>query len=279
LKSRRSAIKVSQLEKRLGLKLLQRTTRKVSVTEAGRQYLSYCTEALDKLQQAELAVKNLSQIPKGKLKVAMPANLLEVLMPEVLIPFMQDFTKVSLEIIQTDHSLDMIEEQFDVLIQPGSEEIDDSSFIYRKLRTSQWVLVAAKRLLDEHGLTEQSASEAIEQLPYINISNRYKTTGNVSLQVQPSSCFYQGRKLNFKSRLSVNNTVSAIEALKKGIGLSILPDTMVEKGLASGELVQCLKGLDVHKTALYLIYPSRVGQAANVKEFVERLLAWFEFKR
>ena len=279
------SVKINQLETRLSIRLLNRTTRSVSLTEAGRLYLEHCLQALDALNTAEQSMQSLSEIPKGKLRVALPTNLIEVIMKTVIIPFMQDFPQVELDIIQSDYAVDLIHDRFDIIIQPGPEDIDDSSFIYRKLFSTSWKLVAAPLLLqkvlgvkvDKH--FKGIPAELAETIPFINISDRYQKLNKSHGQSQPVTCFVKGQKINFKQQFSFNNTYAVFESIKAGIGMSILPSGMCKAQLDSGEFVECFKECEIQGTALYMIYPARLGQPANSRKFIERIVQWSETRR
>ncbi|MCJ8314976.1 MAG: hypothetical protein HRU38_22915, partial [Saccharospirillaceae bacterium] len=256
-----------------------------SLTEAGRLYLGHCLKALEALTAAEQSMQTLSETPKGKLRVALPTNLVEVIMKTVLIPFMLDFPQVELDIIQSDYAVNLIHDSFDIIIQPGPEEIDDSSFIYRKLFSTKWKVVATPLLLQKVLGVEVDkrfkglSPELAETIPFINISDRYQKLNKSHKQLQPTTCFVSGKKINFKQQFSFNNTFAVLEAIRAGIGMSILPALMCKKELASGEFVECLKDYEIQNTALYMIYPARSGQPANSRKFIARIMQWAELRR
>mgnify|MGYP000234313334 CR=1 FL=1 len=258
--------KISQLEARLGIRLLQRTTRSVSLSESGAQYLSYCEQALAALQMGDDFIAGLSQIPTGRLRVSVPQNIVDFILPTVITPFLQQYPKVNLEMIQSHHHVDLITDNFDIVIRSTSDEIQDSTLIYRKIRHSEWALVASAQHITEFGLA--TTVQALLQQPSVG-------TVSESGQGHAKTMFHwQGQKVGLKHRFGVNNMNSAILAIKAGLGFGLVPRGMVARELARRELVEISDDISIKPTALYVIYPSRSGQPAKAKAFVDALVQW-----
>jgi len=260
--------KVSQLEKRLNIRLLQRTTRKVSLTEAGQQYLSYCLAALDQLDKGEQFISELSETPQGLLRVCIPQNMADVLIKNLIPTFLKAYPKVQLELIQTSKTPDLVSESFDLAIVFGDHEVVDSSFIFRKIHQSDWIIVASKEYL-----AAQPAIKSIEQLSSLDniaLLNEGKNTYNI---LSPNIT-WQDKKVVFKPRFLINNMGNVIQAVKQHIGFAVVPKSMVWPHIESGELMQLFNEVSLPSTALYLVYPSRSGQPAKTKAFVEAMMGW-----
>jgi DNA-binding transcriptional LysR family regulator len=263
-----ASAKVSQLEQRLNIRLLQRTTRKVSLTEAGKQYLSYCEAALEQLDKGAQFISELSEIPQGLLKVSIPQNMADVLIKTLIPKFLKECPKVQLEIIQTNKSPDFLAEGYDLAVLFSQHEIMDSSFIFRKIHQSEWAIVAS-----EEYLAAQSAVTHIDQLCKLdNIA--CLNEGENSYEILTPHVTWQGKKIVFKPRFLINNMSNVIQAVKRHIGFAVVPKSMVLQHIKSGDLVQLFAEVPLPSTAIYLVYPSRSGQPAKTKAFVEAMMEW-----
>ncbi len=261
--------KVAQLEARLGVRLLQRTTRSVSLTEAGSQYLAYCQQALDALQSGDDFIAELSEVPTGCLRVSMPQNLLDFILDSVITPFLQTYPKVDLEIIQSNQNVDLIKQNFDIAIRSEAVDVQDSSLIYRKLRHSHWVMVASPNHIKKYGLPN-TVQELLAQ-------------PSIGLVAQSSDAYYrnvahwQGQKIQPTHRFGANNINSVLSTIKAGLGYGQIPKGMISGELSDKKLIELHADIEVEPTSLYLVYPSRSGQPAKLKAFVDAMVAWAEF--
>lgn len=258
--------KISQLESRLGIRLLQRTTRSVSLTEAGSEYLSYCEQALSALQMGDDFISGLSQTPSGQLRVSVPQNTSETFMSAVIIPFLQRYPKVNLEMVESNQRVDLIKENFDIAIRISAEQIEDSSLIYRKIYHSEWILAASPSHLETYGLAT-NPQELINQ-PSIGIVNENPNT-------QHKNHFYwQNQKVIFKHRFAINNMINIIQAVKNGLGYAMMPKNMIREELEQQQLIEISNEVDIKPTSMYVVYPSRSGQPAKLKAFIDTMLEW-----
>lgn len=260
--------KISQLEARLKIRLLQRTTRSVSLTDAGAQYLSYCQQALSALQLGDEYIANLSQVPTGRLRISAPQDFVDFVMPTVITPFLQRYPEVNLEVVQMSRYADLVEENYDVAIRSSVEAIEDSSLIYRKIHHSEWVIAASVQYIQQYGLPE--SPQALTQQPSIG------TITEASFGQDHTVIFWQDTKVVLNHRFAVNSMNSVRQALKAGLGFTAIPKNMIKKELARGELLQICPDIALKPSSLYVVYPSRSGQPAKLKAFVDALIQWGE---
>ena len=260
--------KVAQLESRLGIRLLQRTTRSVSLTEAGSQYLGYCQQALQALESGDAFIAELSHVPIGRLRVSLPPDLLAFIFNTVISPFLQNYPKVALEMIQGNQNADLIEGQFDIAIRFEVSQLQDSSLIYRKLHHSPWTMVASPAHIKQYGLPKEP--QDLLQQPSIGLVTE---SGD---ERQRNMAHWQGQKIQPEHRFAVNNMNSVISAVKAGLGYGQIPRGTIRGELERKELIELNSDIKVESTSLYLVYPSRSGQPAKVKAFVDAMVAWSE---
>lgn len=254
--------KISHLETRLGIRLFERTTRTVRLTEAGKLYLQHCQQALVALQSGEALMSELNNEVVGKLRVSIPNNLIDVIMDSVVEPFLQQNPKASLEFVQTDSEVNLHEHHFDVAIQPRIEKVRDSSLIYRLLFQSHWSLVVSEKLIAQYSMPANA--QQLSAMPAVGMTN----------EQSHQYIMMKDEKVLLNYRFSVNNFRSVLTAAEKGLGYCIVPRNMVKKQLAEKRFIQIKEGVEIAPTALYLVYPSRTGQPAKTKAFVELMMAW-----
>ena len=260
--------KINQLEHRLGVKLLQRTTRSVKLTEEGAQYLEFCLAALEQLQLGEDVLSESKQQVVGHLRVSVPQNFADFILPRVLTPLLSEHPKLTIEVEQGGAQLQRLKDGFDLVVIASFKEVEDSSLIYRKIYQSKRIFVAAKSHVETHG--EAKTVQALKQQPYLGSLVGGK--GSESF----NQVFSEGKWHTLKARLSINSTIALSKAVKDGLGYTIMPIGMVKEQLNSGELVQIAQDVELTDSEIYLVYPSRVGQPAKLKVFIDSLVKWGE---
>ncbi len=260
--------KINQLESSLGIRLLQRTTRSVSLTEAGAQYLDFCEQGLDTIQKGNEFVASLSQEPSGFLRVCVPQNMVEYIMDSVIVPFLKRYPKVRLEVIQSNEHGNIIEDQFDIAVRSTAEHIPDSSLIYRKIYHSEWMLAASPEHIKQYGVANTPLQ--LEQQPCVGLVNE----NNGSKKTETID--WQNQKIHLKYRYAGNNMISVIQAIKAGLGFGMVPKKMIRQALKDNSLLPISEDIRLNATSLYVVYPSKSGQPAKLKAFVDTLVDWGE---
>jgi len=260
--------KVIQLEARLGVKLLHRTTRSVKLTEAGAQYLQHCQQALTQLQQGEDLLSEMQQQAVGHLRIAVPQNFADFMLSTIVTPFLRQYPKVTIEVRQGLQQIDLVKDGFDLAVRASFGDVEDSSLIYRKIYQSERIFVASGDYVSEHGIAE--SIEQLMQQPYLA---SYAGDGN---DESFNQVFNQGKWHSFKARLAVNSTPAISSAIEAGLGFAIMPIRMAKEKLATGELVQIAPKVKLADSSIYLVYPSRLGQPAKVKAFIDAMVSWGE---
>jgi len=260
--------KVNQLEIRLGIKLLQRTTRSVKLTDAGKQYLQFCQRAMAQLEQGEDLISEMQEQVVGNLRIAVPQNFADMVLPKILIPFLQQHEKVSVEIQQGLQNVDLIKDGFDLAVRASFSDVKDSSLIYRKIYQSKRIFVASPNYVAKFGIANNI--QQLSHQPYI-ASFAGENNDEAFNQV-----FSEGKWHTLQSRLTINSMVAVSNAVDAGLGYAIMPNGMAQKKLAAGELVQIAQEVKLTDSVIYLVYPSRLGQPAKLKAFIEAMVNWGE---
>ncbi|WP_176228418.1 LysR family transcriptional regulator [Aeromonas hydrophila] len=251
--------KISRLESQLGVRLLQRTTRRLSLTPQGEVYVEQCRALLALARSANLAMARLRAAPAGRVRITAPEATGTLLLGRILAEFRALYPEVVLELTLCDEQLDLVGEGYDLALRAAP--LKDSSLICRRIGQVPRHLVAAPAYLAAHG-TPQQLSEL----------GRYACLVHTSLPVWP---LQEGGWRPQGACLS--NSLLALRelAINEG-GIALLPHHVCEGDLASGRLQKVLPELAVPPNPFYLIYPSREHLAPALRslmDFVaERLL-------
>ncbi|MBB2495002.1 LysR family transcriptional regulator [Aquipseudomonas ullengensis] len=250
--------RIAQLEERLGVRLLNRTTRKLRLTEVGQAYYERCRQIMLDFAEAEQAVMQLQQEPSGLLRITAPIEFGQLFLGSVLGHFMRQYPQISAEVELTTRDVDLVEEGIDIAIQIGQPQ--DSTLIARKLFQTSRCLYASRDYLALHG-TPSTTKDLV--------SHRAILLPQDSLRYWP----LLGEHIACQRVLSCNNITLAREAAQAGAGIAALPVMISDESVRSGRLVEVLPDIRLPVGELYAVYPSRRFQAMKVKTFLDFLMA------
>jgi DNA-binding transcriptional LysR family regulator len=260
---------VKELEERLGARLLNRTTRKVSLTETGRAYYERCTRLLSDLEETEQAVSDMHAAPCGELRVNAAPSLGILQLATAIADFTARFPAISIELMLTVRIADLIDEGFDVAVWVG--ELPDSSLIARQLAPCRMVVCGAPRYFEKHGTPRTPADLAIHNCLTVAVTglSYYRTwhltaADGTALKISPIG--------NMRTNSGAVLKVAALA----GHGLVCLPTYLVGDALQSGRLVTVLDDYTAPPLALRALYPHNRHLSAKVRAFVDFLAARFE---
>ena len=256
---------VTRLEKRLGSRLLNRTTRTISLTDAGRAYYERCSQIIIDAENAERSINQLQERPSGLLRINAPGSFSSKYLFTVFAQFMQCYPDVKLEIELNDRLIDVVAEGYDVVIRVG--EINDSNLVARKFTSSRAVVVASPEYLKHNGCPreiEELAQHdciAYSLLPMPNQWVFHKDGVRSSVTVDP--------------RVMCDNAALEVEMVKQGIGITRLPLFTCQQEVDSGELKIILDDYDHLKLEVFAVYPHRQYLTAKVRAFVDFVVEAF----
>jgi len=249
--------RVSALEERLAVKLLVRTTRKVSVTEAGQTYYQHCRSLVEGLETAELAVTQMQTVPKGLLKITAPVAYGESHIVPLLTEFLQAHPLVDLELKLTNNRVDLIESGMDVAVRLG--RLQDSSLIAKRLATRQLYVCATPEYLEKYGIPH-TLSELENHNCLVGSSEHWRFRENRT-----------EKAMKVSGRIHCNSGFALLNAASKSLGLVQLPDYYVKQALESGELVEVLSDYRDEREGIWALYPNNRNLSLKVRLVIDFL--------
>lgn len=257
---------VTDLEDYLGVRLMNRTTRKLSLTEAGEAYYRESSQLLQQLDDLDATISDQTTAPRGLLRVSAPRNFGEMTLAPAIFAFLADHPTVTLDLRLEDRYVDLVEEGVDVALRIST--MTDSSLIARKIADMRLVVVGSPDLVKARGLPK--APEDLRTLPCIIDTN---------LQTQANWRFIDhGRTISVhvSGPVRVNSPLAARDAALVGLGYAALPSYLAERLIDEGKLVSVLKPFIATGQTLQAVYPHRRHLAAKVRALIDHLVAWFE---
>lgn len=254
--------KISRLEERLGVQLLNRTTRRLALTEAGRTYYQYCQQIENTLEEAESAVSEIRAHPKGALNINAPVTFGQLVLPEIIAQFLEKYPDVNVNLGLSDAFIDLIDGGYDLVIRIG--ELEDSSLKARKVGTTQLRVFAHKKYLKKHG-TPKIPQELSKHncLWYKHMSSgvhewHFKSSkGRISVPIS--------------GNLSADNGMPLYYAVKAGLGIAIQPSFMLD-AFDDKNIIYLLEDFTLNENGIYAVYPPAKQPPLNTRVFIDFLV-------
>ncbi|MFD2166091.1 LysR family transcriptional regulator [Thalassotalea euphylliae] len=258
-----ASMHLNRLEESLGIKLVHRTTRKVSLTEEGREFLPHAEEVLNAVDSAKASIGVGSYTPQGTIRIAAPASFGRMHIIPALKGFVQANPELKVDLRQSDSMIDMVEGGFDIAIRNAS--LNDSNLVARKLAKDTRIICASPEYLKAFG--EPKVPSDILQHDTINLIGidhwDFETPSGIE-------------KIKPKSTIRIDNGESIRDACINGNGLTICSIWCAYKALESGELVQVLKDFPLKSdTAIWAVYPSSRLLAPKVRAFIDYFVEYY----
>lgn len=253
---------IAELESHLGVRLLTRTTRRLSVTEAGETYYGRCVRILDDIEEAGTEAAGLASTPSGTLKVAAPLSFGLSHVSPLLPQYLKQYTDVTLDLDLNVSISDLASKDFDVAIRMGGT-LSDSSLVSRTLAPVKLVLCAAPDYLEKHGRPKNPedliAHQCVLNSQY-SASREWHFTKNG-----------EDRNVNVSGRYKANGSIAMTDAILQGVGLGLMPRFLVRDYLESKQLAIVFEDWDTNALAIYATYHHRQYVQAKVRSFVDFL--------
>lgn len=257
---------VSRLEDRLGVRLLNRTTRRLSLTEAGAAFYEGCQRVLSEAEAAKEAVSHLASAPRGELKVNAPMSFGIMHLGPALPEFLERFPELDVQMVLNDRVVDLIDEGFDVGVR--ITRLLDSSLIARRLAPNRLVACAAPSYLQKYGMPR--SPEDLKRHNCLGYSYS-KTPGVWQFRREASR-----HKVSVEGRFTANNGDVIQAALLAGCGIAIQPSFIAGDDLRSGRLVRLFENYQVgDESSVHAVFPANRNLSPKVRVFVDFLVERF----
>ncbi len=256
--------RIAQLEEDLGVRLLQRSTRRFAVTDVGHSVHRHAQAMLASAQAAREAVEQLSMTPRGVVRVSVPVTLAQEVMPEILPDFLARHPEVRLQLHVSNRRVDVIQEGFDIALRVRSRLDEDGSLILRSFGHDQQLLVASPAYLRRHG--QPKCPQDLDLHTTLSMAEdearqRWDLHG-------PDG---EVRSVALKPRLAAFDFPMLRALVKQGMGITMLPEIYCAEAIQSGELVRVLPEWHLPEGIIHAVFPSRRGMLPAVRAFIDHL--------
>lgn len=262
--------RISELEARLSVRLIQRNTRKFVVTEIGQQFYEHCLKILEDVDQAENFINSaVSNEPSGQIRISCPVPLVNMPVGTIIADFMQQYPNVQVNLLATNRRVDLIEEGIDLALCARSVPVEDSELIVRALDAWELVLVASPQLFEQYPIPQKL--EDLSILPSIGFDSPKSIW-----MMQKSNEKAIFHDIEYFPKLRTDNFFAIKAAVIKKVGIAALPKVYVKEELNLGTLVEVMPDWHLPKGVIYVIYTSRLGMLPAVRTLLEYLIEQFK---
>lgn len=249
--------KITQLEERLGVRLIQRTTRSLSLTDSGSAYHEHCARILADIETANLAVAEMQNTPSGTLRITAAVLFGSTVLPSLIARYMALHPQINIELMLSDDVLDLVQEGIDVAFRIG--DLEDSSLIGRDLGHASSIICASPEYLAQHGKPthpdQLSEHQIITTYGWLQWSLKSPDNEEVSINVKP--------------RLKVNDISSLYRLALEGIGIAPLPLIIAAQAVKNKQLIPIMCDWPFETHSVSALYASNRHMSAKVRSFVD----------
>ncbi len=255
---------VGEVEDALGVRLFNRSTRRLALTEAGRRYYDRALPLLEEFTELEDDVTGEQSNPQGLLRVSVPVTFGEMTLSPMIPSFLSQYPDMRVDLQLNDRMIDMLEDGIDVVIRIGG--VDDSSLIARHIKTLPLILCASPAYLNKYGIPT-SPQDICDHQCIIDSNFRIGKQWPI---ISPEGL---SESIKVSSRVAANSPRAVKEIALAGGGIGMIPRFIVEDSLAAGSLQEVLPGYSTLEFGLFAIYPHRRYLSKKVRCFIDFLIA------
>ena len=255
--------RISALESELGVRLLQRSTRRFAVTDVGTSVHRHAQSMLAEAQAAREAVDRLSAEPRGVVRVSVPVGIAQQSMPLLLPDFLARYPQVRVQMHVSNRRVDVINEGFDVAIRVRNKLDDDGSLIMRSFGQIQELLVASPKYLDRAG-RPQVPEDLVDHVTLTMSEDEVRQRWELQRDGET-------RRIDLKPRVAGFDFPMLMALAKQGMGITLLPETLCAEAVRAGELEVVLPEWRLPQGIAHLVFASRRGLLPAVRVFIDHL--------
>ena len=257
--------RVSLLEERMGVRLLQRSTRGMSLTEAGRVFYEHCAAMMVEAEAARQSVEQLRSAPAGTVRLSCPVAIAQFYLARIVASFMCEFPKVRVEFEPTDRSVNLIEERIDIALRVRESGLEDPALVTRRIASGRMVLLASPSYLDGKApITEPAQIAGLDTIGGLREGAEQSWTLMAS----------EGRstRIVHRPRLLCSDYAVQLAAVAGGVGIALLPLRFAWRGLEEGSLVRVAKEWGTPEQVIHLVFVSRRGMLPAVRALIDHIV-------
>jgi DNA-binding transcriptional LysR family regulator len=251
--------RIATLETELGVRLINRTTRRLSLTEAGKTFHRHCLALLDEAQAAKDAMSQILASPQGLVRISCPTGLLQGGVADILARFLAEHPRVRIALDATNRRVDVVDEGIDIAMRVRKPPLEDSDLAMRVFGPDEMILAASPKLIATHG--EPQTLEDIARMPTLSMAGTdgRSTWRFVGMDGEPA-------ELSHSPRLCTDDLSTLRHAALQGIGAVLVPND-----LEDGALIRLLPSLKAHVGVVHAVFPSRRGMVPAVRALLDFL--------
>lgn len=258
--------RVAELEQRLGVRLLHRSTRKLAMTEAGERFYARCAPAVESAQAAFDSVAELRAEPAGTVRLCCPVVMAQSYLAAILPSYLALHPKVKVLVEATDRRVNLIEERFDLALRAATEVEDSGGLVAQSLGSARRILVASPAFFAQSGVpVHPSELEALETLSEINALRDGQAQWELVNEAGESAL------VNLTPRLVSSDLRVQLEAAVHGLGTALLPEPITSLALGQGQLIHVLPRWSAQAHLIHLLYPRPRGMLPSVRSLIDHL--------
>lgn len=255
--------KLAQLEERLGVRLVQRTTRKLALTEIGEAYYERCSRIVADIAAAEQLVTDMQSTPRGRLRVTASVDFSTRFLGEIVAEFLAQHPEINVELEATDRVVDLIEDGFDLAVRFG--QMPESTLIARKLCSLHLILCASPAYLARRGTPRMV--EELDEHDHVLFTPASRNQTWTLASGDGDTTYDFGRP----ARLATNNYGAVVDVARAGGGIALISEFMVTEEIKSGQLVRVLPDWQTRPTDVHAVYPARQNVPPRLTLFLDHL--------
>ena len=258
--------RIALLESRLGVRLIQRTTRGFAVTEIGKAYYRHCLGIVAEAEAAQAVIDQVRAEPRGMVRMACPVALLQAGVARVILSVLGDHPHVRVQMVATNRSVDVIEEGFDIALRARLLPLDDTGLIVRTLAKRPNALVASRAYLDRQGRPSAPADlSRHDTLDMIDPRREHRW--------QFTAPDGTDETVSLEPRLATDELLTLHRAVRAGLGIAVLPELLVRAEIERGDLDVLLPQWTLPTHVIHAVLPSRRGLLPAVRVILDRIAA------
>ncbi|WP_416463835.1 LysR family transcriptional regulator [Sphingomonas sp. VDB2] len=256
--------RITGLEERLGLRLIERSSRRFRVTDTGQAFYERCRAILAEAEQAEALVMQARAEPHGRIRFSCPTGMVETI-SGLIASFLACYPKVKLQLVATDRAVDLIEERIDLALRVRASLASDAALTMRSLGTSTRILVASPQVANQ--------VSSIEQLAFLPALATHDAADDLEWHLEA----LDGRKhvVRIEPRMGCTDVAAVRNAAMDGLGVAILPDRVCREALLAGRLLHILPDWRGLQGIVHLVFTTRRGLPPAVRALIDHLAADF----